>query len=285
MAKKFPKALKDLPTFKLLENKLFNFKESLPLVVSLKYDAMKSRHWQELMNVTGVTFDISLKTLTLNNIFAMELHKYSTTVEGIINQAVQEGKIENDLVKIDMAWRENCLSVVKYKKDGVERGLILRSAEELKIGMYHEMCSSPLFDFILFCTVLPTAFIFALYFIFFILLFGFFNNICVISEFSSCHLTRHIILFKYADTFSPLFNLNDTEIEDNVLNLQTIAGSRYVSTFVDRVRHWERILNMVSECLEAWFIVQRKWAYLEGIFIGIILMTLLFCFKVCIVCN
>ena len=135
MAKKFPKALKDLPTFKLLENKLFNFKESLPLVVSLKYDSMKSRHWQELMNVTGVTFDISLKTLTLNNIFAMELHRYSTTVEGIINQAVQEGKIENELVKIDMAWRENCLSVVKYKKDGVERGLILRSAEELKIGM------------------------------------------------------------------------------------------------------------------------------------------------------
>lgn len=128
--------MKSLPTFKLLENKLFNFKESLPLVVSLKYDAMKSRHWQQLMNVTGVIFDISLKTLTLSNIFAMDLHKYSTTVEGIINQAVQEGKIENDLVKIDMAWRENCLIVVKYKKDGVERGLILRSAEDLKIGTY-----------------------------------------------------------------------------------------------------------------------------------------------------
>lgn len=35
---------------------------------------------------------------------------------------------------------------------------------------------------------------------------------------------------------------------------------------------------MVSECLEAWFIVQRKWAYLEGIFIGIILSVTLHCF-------
>ena len=69
--------------------------------------------------------------------------------------------------------------------------------------------------------------------------------------------------------------MNNTEIEDNVLNLQTIAGSRFVSAFVDRVRHWERILNMVSECLEAWFIVQRKWAYLEGIFIGIIVNFLI----------
>lgn len=243
--------------------------------MSLKYDAMKSRHWQELMNVTGVTFDISLKSLTLNNIFAMELHKYSTTVEGIINQAVQEGKIENDLVKIDMAWHENCLSVVKYKKDGVERGLILRSAEELKIGMYYGTYSSSSFDFISFCSVLSI-----ILFLLCVSFFSFYNPafflyFVLFLNFSSCHLSRDAILFKFADTFSLLFNLNNSEIEDNVLNLQTIAGSRYVSTFVDRVRHWERILNMVSECLEAWFIVQRKWAYLEGIFIGTILSVIL----------
>ena len=69
MAKKFPKELKDLLTFKKVEARLLNFKESLPLVVNLKYDAMKSRHWQQLMDVTGVTFDVSLKTLTLSNIF------------------------------------------------------------------------------------------------------------------------------------------------------------------------------------------------------------------------
>ena len=31
---------------------------------------------------------------------------------------------------------------------------------------------------------------------------------------------------------------------------------------------WERTLNIVAECLEVWFVVQRKWVYLEGIFIG-----------------
>lgn len=53
-AKKFPKELKEISTFKLVEAKLINFKESLPLVVNLKNDAMKSRHWQQLMEVTGV---------------------------------------------------------------------------------------------------------------------------------------------------------------------------------------------------------------------------------------
>ena len=134
MAKKFPKNLKDLPTFKLVENKLFNFKESLPLVVNLKYDAMKPRHWQQLVEVTGVSFDTTLKTLTLSNIFAMDLHKYSVAVEDIINEAVQEGKIESELAKIDISWREHSLTVVKYKKDGQERGFVLRAAEELKLG-------------------------------------------------------------------------------------------------------------------------------------------------------
>lgn len=53
LAKKFSKELKELSTFKLVESKLNSFKESLPLVVSLKNDAMKSRHWQQLMDVTG----------------------------------------------------------------------------------------------------------------------------------------------------------------------------------------------------------------------------------------
>lgn len=190
-AKRFPKELKEVYTFKLVEAKLLNFKEALPLVVSLKNDAMKPRHWQKLMDVTGVTFDVSLKTLTLSNIFSMELHRFTAAIEDIINEAVQEAKIENELAKIDAAWRNHSLSITKYKKDGQDRGFVLRAADDLKL-----------------------------------------------------------------------------ELEDNMLNLQTISGSRFVAAFVDRVRKWEKTLNLVSECLDMWFTVQRKWIYLEGIFVG-----------------
>ncbi len=191
LARKFPKELKEIYTFKMVEAKLANFKEALPLVVSLKNDAMKPRHWLKLMEVTGVTFDVTLKSLTLSNIFSMELHKFSALVDDIVNEAAQEGKIENELAKIDAAWRVNSLAVMKYKKDGQERGYILRAADELKL-----------------------------------------------------------------------------ELDDNMLNLQTISGSRFVGAFVDRVRKWEKVLNIISECLEQWFTVQRKWVYLEGIFVG-----------------
>eukprot|EP01040_Poterioochromonas_malhamensis_P005875 gene5875-6317_t len=191
MAKKFPKDLKEIFTFKMVESKIAHFKEALPLVINLKNDSMKTRHWQKLMDVTGVTFDVSLKTLTLSNIFSMELHKFTAQIDEIVNEAVQEAKIENELAKIEATWRNNSLAIAKYKKDGQDRGYVLRAADDLKL-----------------------------------------------------------------------------ELEDNMLNLQTISGSRFVATFVDRVRKWEKSLNLVSECLEMWFTVQRKWVYLEGIFIG-----------------
>jgi dynein heavy chain, axonemal len=59
---------------------------------------MKPRHWAKLMEATGVKFDAaSFKSLTLANIFAMELHKYSSDVDEIVNAAVQEQKIETEV--------------------------------------------------------------------------------------------------------------------------------------------------------------------------------------------
>ena len=190
-AKAFPKELKEIYTFKMVENKLANFQEALPLIINLKNDAMKPRHWLKLMEVTKVTFDSSLKSLTLANIFAMELFRFTQQIEEIISEATNELKIETELNKVEMLWRSNALSLMKYKKDGQDRGYILRAADDIKV-----------------------------------------------------------------------------ELDDNMLQLMTIAGSRFVGTFTDRVRQWEKTLNIVSECLDVWFVVQRKWAYLEGIFIG-----------------
>jgi dynein heavy chain len=52
-----------------------------------------------------------------------------------VNEAKAEGKIEAELGKIELTWRNNVLEVVKYKKDGQDRGFVLRSAEELKVTL------------------------------------------------------------------------------------------------------------------------------------------------------
>lgn len=48
--------------------------------------------------------------------------------------------------------------------------------------------------------------------------------------------------------------------------LQTISASKYNRSVKAKVSQWESDLNLISDCIDLWMIVQRKWMYLEGIF-------------------
>jgi dynein heavy chain len=47
-----------------------------------------------------------------------------------------------------------------------------------------------------------------------------------------------------------------------------MMASPYVRPFSDEVRQWEQKLSLISEAIEVWMLVQRKWMYLESIFVG-----------------
>ena len=52
------------------------------------------------------------------------------------------------------------------------------------------------------------------------------------------------------------------------LTLQSMMASRFVKPFTAEVEEWEGKLSLIGEVLEVWMAVQRKWMYLESIFIG-----------------
>ena len=51
------------------------------------------RHWKELMEKTGVIFEMT-ETFTLENMFAMELHKHTDVLNEIVTSAIKEIAIE-----------------------------------------------------------------------------------------------------------------------------------------------------------------------------------------------
>ncbi|KAL0279459.1 UNVERIFIED_CONTAM: hypothetical protein PYX00_001007 [Menopon gallinae] len=57
-------------------------------------------------------------------------------------------------------------------------------------------------------------------------------------------------------------------LEDNLMNLQSMAASQYIGPFLGAVLKMEKSLMLVSEVIIAWLQTQRKWMYLEGIFVG-----------------
>lgn len=185
------KHLKALPTFELVEKEVQGFFNSLPLMRELKSDALRKRHWNQLMEVTGQTFDMDPKTFTLGNMFSMQLHKFGDDIAKICNAAVKELTIESEIKKLFEVWREQRFELGKYMKGSEDRGWVLKGTEEISVLL-----------------------------------------------------------------------------EDMGLNLQSMMASPFVRPFLAEVRSWEQKLSLIGECIEVWMLVQRKWMYLESIFVG-----------------
>lgn len=57
-------------------------------------------------------------------------------------------------------------------------------------------------------------------------------------------------------------------LEDNQVQLQNIAMSKYIAFFQDEVEYWQNRLFICDQVLSALNEVQRTWCHLESIFIG-----------------
>uniref|UniRef100_A0A670KBP0 Dynein axonemal heavy chain 10 n=1 Tax=Podarcis muralis TaxID=64176 RepID=A0A670KBP0_PODMU len=189
--RKLPKHVRSVPVAYHLEMKMKAFKDSIPLLLDLKNEALRERHWKELMRRTNTFFDMATETFTLENMFAMELHKHIDVINEIVSSAVKELGIEKGVKEIVETWEHMKFTVQRYFKGTQERGFILGAVDD-------------------------------------------------------------IIQI----------------LDDNAVNLQSISGSRFVGPFLSLVHSWEKTLSLIGEVIEVWMIVQRKWMYLESIFIG-----------------
>ncbi|KAM5191717.1 dynein axonemal heavy chain 10 [Mantella aurantiaca] len=189
--RKLSKEIRSLPVAFYLESKMKEFKDSIPLLLDLKNEALRDRHWKELISKTGTNFEMNPDTFTLENMFAMELHKYADVISDIVASAAKELSIEKGVKEIVDTWENMKFTVQRYIKGTQDRGNILGSVDDiLQI------------------------------------------------------------------------------LDDNAMNLQSISGSRFVGPFLNTVQLWEKTLSLIGEVIEVWMVVQRKWMYLESIFIG-----------------
>ncbi|XP_069727356.1 dynein axonemal heavy chain 10 [Phaenicophaeus curvirostris] len=189
--RKLPRQVRRIPVAIHLETKMKAFQDSIPLLLDLKNEALRERHWQDLMERTGTSFEMTGETFTLQNMFAMELHKHSDVISETVGTAVKELSIEKGVKEIAETWEHLKFTVQTYFKGTEKRGFILGSVDEiLEI------------------------------------------------------------------------------LDDNNVNLQSVLGSRFVGPFLSTVHYWEKTLSLIGEVIEIWLVVQRKWMYLESIFIG-----------------
>lgn len=115
--RKLSKAIRQMPIATVLETIMKQFKYVVPLMASLKHEALRERHWKILMSKTGKSFDMSPERFTLDNMFSMELHKYQEIVEEIVLNAIKELAIERGVKEIAELWETIKFTVIKHTMD------------------------------------------------------------------------------------------------------------------------------------------------------------------------
>ena len=55
-------------------------------------------------------------------------------------------------------------------------------------------------------------------------------------------------------------------LDDSLVTLNTILGSRYCAPIREDVESWQGKLNLLSDTLDEWLLCQKQWMYLETIF-------------------
>ncbi|TMW63012.1 hypothetical protein Poli38472_005630 [Pythium oligandrum] len=57
-----------------------------------------------------------------------------------------------------------------------------------------------------------------------------------------------------------------TKLDDSIVTISTIMGSRFIGAIQDEVEGWRKRLVTLQETLDEWLLVQKNWIYLENIF-------------------
>lgn len=80
-----------------------------------------------------MTFTVNIKTITLEQVFNMELQNYPDKVDEICNEAYNEDQNEKEIVKIEQAWKGKQFEIFKHSKgEGV---YLIKVTEDIKTDL------------------------------------------------------------------------------------------------------------------------------------------------------
>jgi dynein heavy chain len=83
------------------------------------------------MKNTGTDFELNVKSLTLENVFKLNLQNFPEMVTEICTEASNEAKNEIEISNIEQVWKSTNFELAIVSKGG-EETCILKSNEEVK---------------------------------------------------------------------------------------------------------------------------------------------------------
>ncbi|XP_070577189.1 cytoplasmic dynein 1 heavy chain 1-like [Ptychodera flava] len=111
--KSFPARLRQYGSYEFVNKTLKGYAKVNVLIVELKSDALKERHWKQLMKRLRVSWMLS--DLTLGQIWDVDLQKNEGTVKDVLMVAQGEKALEEFLRMVRESWQTYQLDLINYQ--------------------------------------------------------------------------------------------------------------------------------------------------------------------------
>ena len=125
--RKMDKEIKGWDVYTGLDQMVKDMITSLRAVGELKSNAIRDRHWKQLMKTTGVSFVLT-KDMKFQDLLSLQLHKYEDDVKVIVDRATKELSMEKVLSDLSKTWSAMEFT---YEVHESTKTPLLRSSEEL----------------------------------------------------------------------------------------------------------------------------------------------------------
>ncbi|KAJ3115964.1 Dynein heavy chain 2, axonemal [Phlyctochytrium bullatum] len=114
---KLGKETKEWDVYTSLKERIAQCRRTIPVLLDLKNPAMRDRHWAQLMDEIGKSFQPSSPTFTLEKVLDLGLDQYAESINALSGAATKELSIEDGINQINIAWNGLDLDIVPYKED------------------------------------------------------------------------------------------------------------------------------------------------------------------------
>jgi dynein heavy chain len=125
--RRLDKEVKGWDVYTGLDQMVKDMVTSIRAVGELRSNAIRDRHWKQLMKTTGVTF-VMTKEMKFQDLLSLQLHKFEDDVKGIVDRATKELSMEKVLNDLSKTW--STMELV-YEMHEASKTKLLKVQEEL----------------------------------------------------------------------------------------------------------------------------------------------------------
>jgi dynein heavy chain len=112
---KLRKEMKSWTVWQAMNQKVDEFRKTMPLITDLKNPAIRPRHWDQLKEEMDKEFDPTSDAFTLEQVFSLGFHLYVDFVGDMSTNATKELAIEQALMEIEERWETIDIELTDYK--------------------------------------------------------------------------------------------------------------------------------------------------------------------------